>query len=363
MIPRTDGERIAAQLHRLVHQVGSADGGAAPTPADLAGRAVALARRRRQRDLRWAAAALAVVLLGTGASLTRPADVPSTAPASTQESRASARESAPESAPAAVERRSAPPDLYLRPARGSLAGDRELLTELAERRWSAVSTDSGATQVIEPDTRRVVYAADVPGGHRWAVALARYDDEWAVNWFTGPAGAEPEQMREAYVPITFHPEEPLALMDVSAATGPLLVLTGTDRTVEYSPSLDRAADGSLGRTFTPLPMVDGVPLGVVTTPVTWGAEQVVEGQGATRRQVGLVLTTGTPPWVRTDIGSGPFDQVEFATCLTEFGFWVDQDPDGVVFSYSDPQPEQLSSAEQAVRDRLVDECILRASDD
>ena len=328
------GSPVAARLHELVDRVQPAGTG------DTAARAVAVARVRRQRGRRWTAGALAVVLLGTAASWARPdAEV----------------QAAPAPAPPGPRL----PAVYEQPPRGSLVGDQEFLAAVQALPWSALYDSSAMTLQIEPDTRRVVYAADVPGGHRWAVVLGRSGTQWGVDWFTGPSGARPDQLTEAQVPMLMPWWQPVALMDVSQTTGPLLVLDEPGVTAEYSPSLDRAPDGTLGRDFDPLPVVDGVPLGVVTTPVTWGAGQLSVLQDGSRRRIDTWLTTGTPPWGPTGQTEAETDETLVVACLTALGYQAQAGPPGTGVSFSYPTGEDLSSAEQAARDRQQDGCFRR----
>ena len=245
--------------------------------------------------------------------------------------------------------------------RGSLAGDDAFLAAMLARDWSTSLGSTGEHVELDPGSRRVVFAADVPGGHRWAVVVARSGVQWLAAWFTGPGGAEPAQMTEA-VPAMPVGSEALVLMDVSAATGPLVVLAEPGLDAQYSPSLDRAPDGRLVREFAVLPVVDGVPTGEVTMPITWGGEAVQVLVGAASRGVSTVLTTGTPPWAAgMAFGPDPVDDAVLGSCLTEAGFTVDVTADGQGLSWAPAQTGQLSSAEQAVVDRQLDRCYLAAT--
>jgi hypothetical protein len=333
----TGAQAVADRLHELVAGAHSADTG------DTAGRAVALAHARRRRGARWAAGALAVVLLGTAAAVVRPADV------------APAEAAGPTTPPAP-----AGPAVYEQPPRGSLAGDREFLAAVQALPWSDLYDTGSMTLDVEPDTRRVVYAADVPGGHRWAVVLARSGTQWGVDWFTGPRGARADQLVEAQGPVLLPAWQTVALMDVSGTTGPLLVLDEAGVTAEYSPSLDRAADGSLGRHFDPLPVVDGAPLGMVTTPVTWDAGQLSVLRDGFHDGVDTWLTTGTPPWL---VGAEyETDQTLVAACLSGLGYQVQDLGPGQGLTWTEPETGDLSSAEQAARDQQRNACSVRQPD-
>lgn len=345
---------VAARLQQLAARVPP---GAVEGAADPAGRAVALNHSRRQRAARWVGAAVAVVVLGTATTLTRPdvAPVAQSAPATTRAATPSGTRPA---APPSTRPPAPPPEVYEQPPRGSLADDPGFLAGVAALPWSpAMDPTTGSSAEIEPDTRRVLYAADVPGGHRWAVVMARSRQSWAVNWFAGPGGADPASLTEASYPTVWSPTQPLALMDVSAATAPIVVLGDPGATYEYSPSLDRTPDGSLVRDFQPLPVVDGVPLGAVPTPVVWNAGELRPSAGASYSPVWDVRYTGAAPWDSwyAPVG-GPPDLAVLAPCLTALGYTVDVGPGEGEYSYGDPASFDRSSAEQAVREKATADC-------
>ena len=327
---------VRARLSRLARRPRRPDGGS------TAERVLAVNRARRLRAGRWAAAVAAVVVLGATAPLARPVDP------------------VVQAAPATSRPGPPPPALYELPARGSLADEPEFLAAVAELPWSPPPSGSGFSRPFDPDTRRVVYAADVPGGHRWAVVMAGHGPQWVLNWFTGPRGAEPGELTEATPPTVFSPSEPLALMDVSADTGPLVLLGEPGATAEYSATLDRAPDGSLVRDFLSLREVAGVPAALVRTPLT--SDPATSARLYLRRdgvdvQVQQVLTTGTPPWVRTDQEPRPLDPAAVEACLAAIGFTVQAAPPRDGFYYEDPRTGDLSSVEQAARDRASEECF------
>ena len=317
-----------------------------PDDVDTAERALALNHRRRLRGGRWVAGAVAVVVLGTGAALARPTEVASLA----------------EAAPAPTWPGTPPPEVYEQPPRGSLADDPEFLAGVAALTWSSPVDGTGNAWPIEAGSRRVVYAADVPGGHRWAVVMARWHHTWAVSWFAGPSGAAPEQLTEAHPPAGWSTSEPVALMDVSAVSSPLVVIAEPGATFEYSPSLDRAPDGTLVRDFQPLPVVDGVPFGMVPTPVTWDAGQLDQLRGANRSQVSGLQSTGEAPWNSwwQHLEDQP-DEAVLAACLTAHGFTVETFEDATGVAYSDPRTMDLSSAESAAREQEAAGCHLEAT--
>ena len=224
------------------------------------------------------------------------------------------------------------------------------------------STTDGEMAEVEPATARVVYAADVPGGHRWALVMARADQWWAVNWFAGPSGADPAALTEVVPPSSWSDTEPLALIDVSAATAPILVFGDPATAFEYSPSLDRAPDGSLVRTYQPLPVVDGVPLGEVPAPVHLGAGEVRAVDRPYLGPVWDVRYAGPTPWDDWWVGAETPDLALLAPCLTDLGFTVDVGTGGDSWSYTDTSTALLTSAETAVREKAVADCHVAASE-
>ena len=244
------------------------------------------------------------------------------------------------------------PESYDQPPRGSLADDEEFLADVAALDWSGPEVN-GRVWGNAASSRRVVYAADVPGGSRWAVVLARSGVQWTYAWFTGPAGADAADLALAVGSDRIVSGHVLALMDTSGPTAPLVVLGRPGDGAEYSPSLDRAADGSLVRTFTPLPEVDGVPLGEVPSPVTWDSGQVVLIRDGTRIDVDL-LTIGERPSTVV-VPSGPPDLAVLVPCMSALG--LDVQPDG---SRSDPSLGQ-SSADRAAQNTAVLDCLRTAA--
>ncbi|WP_164702251.1 hypothetical protein [Modestobacter sp. KNN46-3] len=334
------GQAVADRLHRIAERARPADDGR------TAARAVALDRHRRRRAGSWAAGALAVVLLGTGASLARSAV---TEPAA-----------APTPAPVTSTYVAPPPELVEGPTRGSLADDEDFLAAMAAAPWTGPVGPDGEVvdwglPAPEWGTGRVVYAADVPGGRRWAVVVARYEAEWFLAWFTGARGAEPAEMTVAngYVPLDA--QERLALMDASAETGPLVVLGEHGLEAEYSPSLDRTPSGELVRDFDPLPIVDGVPLGVVPSPVIWSAGEVRVTSTSDGRPPILMFSGQPPSWPAYP--DGMVDTGVVAPCLEALGLLVEVEQDGGFVDYREPQTSPSSSAEQAAREHEIAACF------
>jgi hypothetical protein len=244
------------------------------------------------------------------------------------------------------------PEYYDQPTRGSLADDEDFLADVAALDWDGPEVN-GRVWGNAASSRRVVYAADVPGGHRWAVVLARSGVQWTWAWFTGPAGADAADLTLAVGSDRIVAGHVLALMDTSGPTAPLVVLGRPGDGAEYSPSVDRTADGALVRTFAPLPLVDGVLLGEVPAPVTWDSGQVVLDRDGARIDVDLV-TTGQPPSTVV-VPSGPPDLAVLVPCMAALG--LDVQPDG---SWSDPWLGQ-SSADRAAQNTAVLDCLATAA--
>ncbi|WP_448616694.1 hypothetical protein [Modestobacter sp. URMC 112] len=328
-----------------------ADHAPPPRGPDTADRAVAHDRAQRRRWAAWTAAVLAVgaVLAAVPAAVSGlPAD------------------------PADVAADGAPADrsLYDVPTRGSLAGDEEFLAGLRTLEWGGPSgpPDAGASELrLRPpeDTRRVLFAGDVPGGSRWALVMGRVEDQLVHAWFTGPAGAAAQELSLTGDPVRTDDGRPITLMDARSATGPLVVVARPGLGAEYSPSLDRDASGRLRRAYVELPVVDGVPLGEVAAPVADGSGRVRllrDGRDGTAEAL-VVLTTLEDVSAPRQIGPGdPRFWVRLRDCLAPLGFEVTLDPGGNGLSVSGgpalaPDVGPLSSAEQAENDAARDRCL------
>lgn len=330
---------VAARLEQLAASCAPAD--------DTAARAVALDSRRRHRAARWVAGALAVVLLGTGASLARSAVAEPPAD----------RAAAPASWTPFV---TPPPALYDVPTRGSLAGDEEFLAAMAEASWSGSDDEVptwGAPAPV-PGTQRVVYAADLPGDQRWAVVIAQSGAEWAWAWFTGPRGAQPARMTPLLSSLPISGRDRLALLDTPEDAGPLVVLAEPGLTAEYSPSLDRAPDGQLVRDHDPLRTVDGVPVGVVPAPLTWTAGEVrLTTPDGGQLPVSPIMARQPSSWPAYP--TGEVDEALVAPCLEALGLPVEFQGDGFGLSWGSDTGD-LSSAEQAAQEERIAACFRAA---
>lgn len=214
-----------------------------PAPADLADRV-----RRRHRSQRRtqaltlvAAAAVAAVVAG-GSSLV-----------SSPEAR-SAADTAEEGRPV-IE-----PTILERPTRGSLADDPEWLAAVRRLDWQVPTELFGEIPDPPADERHVAFAGDVPGG-RVALVVGEDDGQLGGAWFTGPAGAEPEDMALAASPQRVNRHGPLALLqtdDQYAREGVLVVVTTPEESVDLMAPPVVAADGTETRSRIELPVDDGI---------------------------------------------------------------------------------------------------------
>ena len=318
--------------------------GSAPRAADTAGRALALTGRRRRRQ---ASAALAVAVVVLAAVAGRPAEPPRGTPVQvvTEVVAADPR-----------------PSLYDVPTRGSLAGDAAFVAGVAAIDWAGPANAALSELSPPASTRRVLFAGDVPGGHRWALVMGRIGDRYRTAWFAGRTGAPPGQLALWLGIDDAAPDVPLTLQDAGAPTGPLVVVGMPGDRVEYSPGQDRGADGRLARSYTELPVVDGVSLGEVTTPLVDHAAVAI----AYRED--RVVAAGTPRAINTPLRGiaqhadpGPEYWLRLRDCLTPLGFRVVLAPSGLDLSWTGgpvdaPDGGALSSAEQAENAAVFDRC-------
>jgi hypothetical protein len=166
----------------------------------------------------------------------------------------------------------APVDIAMLPTRGSLAGDDAFLAGVRELPWTdEVLTGFENEVTTAPETRRVLFAGDVPGG-RWALLVGRPElvdpavvapgapapvlDDNLMAWFRGPPGAAPEQMRLASYPYGLAPGWVPSLHD--PRTGTLVVVAAPGHVVEFSQRVDIDAAGRDSRAWSTVQTPDGV---------------------------------------------------------------------------------------------------------
>jgi DNA-directed RNA polymerase specialized sigma24 family protein len=258
-----DGE-LRAELTALAEdELSPVDAGEVAGDAEKA----VIARRRRRWPLAMAAAAAAIVLA---------------VPALT------AQEAPPEATetPARTRLPSAPEvDLTELPPRGSMADDREFLAGMLQRPWESPAVVEYPMDITTAEeSRRVIYAGDVPSG-RWALVVGRPEpvgpveegiggpfmtDGLIMAWFTGPPGAAPEDMEMSTLPYEIFPGMTPALLDPGSGT--LVVVGAPGDAVEVSERVEVNADGSDTRTWTPAEVDDGIAVArvrPVDVPWTW----------------------------------------------------------------------------------------------
>ena len=238
----------------------------ADLPDDDVPRAVTVRRRRRWLAAATAASLAAVLVVTAG----------------------SGEDAGPTADPAPQQ---ASVDVGSLPPRGSLAGDALFLDGLLRQPWEAPTGDIPVDVTPAPGTTRVLFAGDVPGG-RWALvtARARYADDRPdsldrddalMAWFTGPAGAAPQDMRLGTYPHPLRPGSTPALLD--PRTGTLVVVGAPGDDVEVSARAEVAADGSTSRTWAEAGTTDGVAvtrLPAMDLPWTWSVAYRVHRDGA-----------------------------------------------------------------------------------
>lgn len=223
----------------------------APPPADLAERTRARYRAQRRSRVALAAGGLvaALVFVGVPVVASTVAEAPRGEVADRPE-----RSFVP----------SPPSGLYALPTRGDLADDVEWLDAVAALEWDPVVPDGYPADLEVPDppvgTRRVAYADDVTSG-RVALVMGTVDNRLAYAWFTGPSGADADEMALATFPSEAGPDTVLALRDAPDASAPMVTLVvvaeaGDSVAVALTPVVE--ADGSVRSDDIPLDVDDGV---------------------------------------------------------------------------------------------------------
>lgn len=203
----------------------------------------------------------------------------------------------PERPDAAPDRSAAPRavDVTGLPARGSLADDDAFLAGLLDVPWRDDSDPEFPIEVpTKPESRRVLFAGDVPGA-RWALLVGEpapverageepgvivYGDDLVMAWFVGPPGAEPGRMALGSYPYGVTPDTVPAFLD--PATGTLVVVAAPGDSVEVSQRVDIDAAGEDTRSWLPAGMDDGIGiarLDPVDVPWTWSARYRVLREG------------------------------------------------------------------------------------
>jgi len=234
-------QRLSAQLARLAAAPGA---WRLDTPA-----AVADVRSRRTGTRRRLAAGVvaAVCVAGVAVPLARWAPDPPPAVPVAQSTTAPSTSSSAPAVPAVP--------VLAGPTRGSLAQDPAFLAGVLAR-WD----DDDAPP---PGERAVVFAGDTPHG-RAALVVGTGSGEVRGMWFTGPAGAAPDQL-QPYEPRQLDRERPLTLLLGGPGEGTLLVLTAPGDGVDVSPRALTSGASAVARIYSPVPVVDGVAVVPATT--------------------------------------------------------------------------------------------------
>ncbi|WP_336026531.1 hypothetical protein [Geodermatophilus sp. FMUSA9-8] len=259
-------EDLQSTEHQLRAELRTwADEGAADTGRDLSAAAFTALHHRRLRHraaVLAAAAAAALVVAAVPIGLMQ------------------LRNQAPERAAAPSPTAPAAPavDILALPPRGPLAADPALLAQYTALPWvsdaALAGRDPQASGIPDApaDTRRVLWAGDVPGGTRLVLVAGannavptvtdpeRQTDlgalgSTAVAVFTGPAGAAPDQLQMTTTPHGRMDGEPFAFRET--ATGATVVLAAPGDVVEISARPDYAADGTESRTWQAVETPDG----------------------------------------------------------------------------------------------------------
>jgi DNA-directed RNA polymerase specialized sigma24 family protein len=218
-------------------------------------------------------------------------------------------------------------DISALPTRGSLADDADFLAGLLEQPWENEDTGDYPFDITTAEgSRRVLYAGDVAAG-RWALLVGRpeavdpaqegiggpfTDDGLYMAWFTGPAGAAPDDMGLSSFPHGLEPGMSPALLDPPSGT--LVVVGAPGDAVEVSERVEVNADASDTRTWTPVRVDDGIAVAdidPVDLPWTWAVnyrifrgDQVIAGTPD-----GMAATDPEPvlPEMGIDYPAGPPD--------------------------------------------------------
>jgi len=183
--------------------------------------------------------------------------------------------------------------VYAGPTRGSLAGDEEFLRAMRNSGWELAAETTGS--------RRVVFAGDVPGG-RWALIAAGGSPARPATtaWFTGPAGASPDQMSLLSVRVAPDPAEPVAVTD--PASGALAVVAAPGDRIRVSARPDVDTGGTVSRRYRAVHSSRGTAV-VSLEPVPLARLSAVR-LDVTRADRRLDVH---PPTVVADPGAAPVD--------------------------------------------------------
>ena len=233
-----------------------------PAPPDLARTVRARHRRQRRTQLRLAATGLAAALLFIGVPLVSGVLDDDT-------------ERGDSAQPAQEQQRTGEHVLYEAPTRGSLAGDDEWLAGLAAR--ELVPSDPAEVPSTGPlpesaiQQLTVAFAGDVPG-ERVALVVARLWGGRVIQaWYTGPRGAEPDEMTMTLLKEA-QTSGPLTLLDLPDPVSGrfvLVVVAFPGDEVELMTGRTVTASGEILGRWEPVPMEDGAGALALDSPVIW----------------------------------------------------------------------------------------------
>jgi hypothetical protein len=232
---------------------------APPVPSDLVRRVRERAREQRRRRLALTAAGVAAALVFVG--------LPTLASGLVGDR--SRGEAAAPSSPS----RTRVPSNFDYSTRGSLAGDSGWVEGVRALSWRPEDWPE-TPQKADPEleNRKVAFAGDVPGG-RVALVLGRLGDgSLAQAWYTGPKGAEPEDMVLAAMPWEASRQEPIALWtppDPTSDRATLVVVSRPGDQVEVLTGRDVAASGETTERWEAVPMEDGAGAMTLGSTVIW----------------------------------------------------------------------------------------------
>ncbi|GAA4730153.1 hypothetical protein GCM10023328_06220 [Modestobacter marinus] len=168
------------------------------------------------------------------------------------------------------------PSLYDLPTRGTLADDEDWLAGVAALDWG--SDDPAYAPTPPTESHRVAFAGDTATG-RVALVLGQEDAQLSSVWFTGPAGARPEEMTPATQPQETFPDQPQLLLDVTdpaASRGVLIAVSRPGDEFAHTAGSSVAADGSVTTEFASVEAADGVATVDVPAPTGWLFGQQVQ---------------------------------------------------------------------------------------
>lgn len=146
------------------------------------------------------------------------------------------------------------------PTRGSLADDAQFVEAVRRLPWKdRLGRTPLPPDLVEPalDTRRVVFAGEVPGG-RWVMVVGTVNDELLAAWFTGSSGAEATELVVQDAPHGIDPNHPVAFTKAGTAEQAMVVIGAPGDVIEVSDRGVLAESGAVSRDYRRVQAVDGV---------------------------------------------------------------------------------------------------------